>query len=124
VFQFLKSRKYRKETLPMIRGEDHAIEVTFKDYPIRVSDDPQQKRIEYYPDFNTRLLQAIWDVIGDYDQFVASALIEPVPLTVAVKNAPTFLCEIRLKTAKLKHEFMAELPDAIIAALEANNIGR
>jgi hypothetical protein len=124
VFEFLRSRKYRKETLPAIRGEDHAIEVAFKDYPVRVSDDQQRKRIEYYPDFNTRLLHAIWDVIGDYDRFAEKALIEPVSLTVTVKNAPTFLCEIRLKTAKSKRLFTGEFPDAIIAAFKSNNIGR
>ena len=124
MFEFLKSRKYRKETLPAIRGEDHAIEVVFKDYPIRVSDDQQQKRIEYYRDFNTRLLHAIWDAIGDYAKFGERALIEPVSLSVAVKNAPAFICEIRLKTKKSKREFTDEFPDAIIAAFKSNKIGR
>ena len=124
MFEFLKSRTYRKETSPVIRGEDHAIEVAFKDYPVRVSDDQQQKRIEYYPDFNTRLLHAIWDGVGDYDNFAERALIEPVSLTVTVKNAPTFICEIRLKTAKSRRLFTDELPDAIIAAFKSNNIGR
>lgn len=124
MFEFLKSRTYRKDTLPIIRGEDHEIEVAFEQYPIRVSDDQQQKRIEYYPDFNTRLLHAIWDSIGDYEKFAKRASMEPVSLTVTVQNAPTFLCEIRLKTSKSKRLFTGEFPDAIIAALKSNSIGR
>jgi hypothetical protein len=124
VFYFLKRRNYRQLTLPLIGGADHAIEIQFRDFPVRVSEDPLPKRVEYYPDFNVYLIDAIWIAIGDYPAFAGRALVAPVLLTIAVANAPAFCCEIRLGRAITQREFTAQMPDAIIDVLDSNNIGR
>lgn len=121
---FWAKKTYRQTTLPTIRGASRAIEIEFKDYPVRVSDGPPQKRLEYYPDFNVYLMDAVWSAIGDYSQFAARALLAPVLLPIIVNDAPAFFCEIRLKCASTKREFSAEMPDAIIEAFNSNGIGR
>jgi hypothetical protein len=42
---------YRQTTLSEISGRDNGIDITFRNYPVRVSDDSPPRRIEYYPDF-------------------------------------------------------------------------
>jgi hypothetical protein len=110
--------------VPEIRGEDHGIQISFRDFPIGVSEDLPEKRIEYYANFNTRLMDAIWKAIGNFDGFVARALAGPVSLDVYVNDAPVFHCEISLKEVRSKRQFTGELPDAVIKALESANIGR
>ena len=95
-----------------------------RDFPVRVSEDFPEKRIEYYPDFNPRLLDAIWKAIGDFDGFVTRALAGPVSLDVSVKDAPAFRCEISLNERRSKRQFTAELPDALIRAFDSANIRR
>ena len=124
MFGLLKPWKYRHTTMPVIGGEDHGIQISFRNFPIRVSEDLPEKRIEYYSDFNTRLMDAIWKAIGNFDGFVARALAGPVSLDVNVKDAPVFRCEISLKEVRSKRQFTGELPDAVIRALESANIGR
>jgi hypothetical protein len=124
MFGLFRSRKYRQTTLPQIRGEDHGIQVLIRDFPVRVSEDLPAKRIEYYVDFNLRLLDAIWKAIGDFDGFVTRALAGPVSLDISVKDAPAFRCEITLKEGRSKRQFTAELPDALIRAFESASIGR
>ena len=116
-------KQYRRETIP-IRGEDRGIEIAFAGYPIRVSDDGSEVRSEYYPDFNSKLMDAIWTAIGDYASFSQRALEQPVCLDVKVSDAPAFKVEIRMKTTKSKREFTGDLPDAVISALESAHIGR
>ncbi len=124
MFGRFKSRKYRKTTVPEIGGEDHGIQVSFRNFPIRVSEELPEKRIEYYADFNTRRMDAIWKAIGNFDGFVARALAGPVSMDVNVNHAPVFRCEISLKEVRSKRQFTGELPDAVIKALESANIGR
>jgi hypothetical protein len=77
VRNFLAKKTYRQITLPSIRGASRAIEIEFKDYPVRVSDGLPQKRLEYYPDFNVYLMDAVWSAIGDYSQFAAPKCLTP-----------------------------------------------
>lgn len=121
---FSSSRRYRQTTLPQIRGEDHGIQILISNFPVRVSADLPEKRIEYYPDFNLRFLDAIWKAIGDFDGFLARTLAGPVSLDVKVKDAPAFRCEISLRERRSKRQFTAELPDALIRAFESANIRR
>jgi hypothetical protein len=118
------SKQYRRETIASISGEDHGIEIVFRGYPIRVLDDGSEARSEYYPDFNSKLMDAVWTAIGDYVSFSERALEQPVPLDVAVSDAPVFHVEIRLRTKQSKREFTGELPDAVISALKSAHIGR
>jgi hypothetical protein len=124
VFDFRKKKSYVHATLPAIRGESRGVEIEFKNYPVRIADEPTQKRTEYFTDFNVYLMDAIWSAIGDYSMFAARALLASVQLPIIVTNAPAFFCEIRLKCAKTEREFAAELPDAIIEAFKSNDIGR
>ena len=124
MFGLFKSRKCRQTTAPELGGEDHGIQVSFRSFPIRVSEDLPERRIEYYADFNTRLMDAIWKAIGNFDGFVARALTGPVSLDINVKDAPVFRSEISLKEVRSKRQFTGELPDAVIKALESANIGR
>jgi len=110
--------------VPEIRGEDHGIQILLNDFPIRVSEDLPEKRIEYYPDFNPCLIDAIWKAIGNFDDFVAQAMAGPVSLDISVKGAPAFRCEISLKEGRSKRQFTAEMPDALIKALESAAIDR
>src|SRR6266404_5179248 len=118
------NRRYRQETISSIDGEDRGIEIAFTDYPIRVLDDGSEARSEYYPDFNTKLMDAIWTAIGDYVSFSQRALQQPVSLDVKVSDAPVFQIKIRMKTAKSKREFTGDLPDAVISALKSAHISR
>jgi hypothetical protein len=77
MFGLFRSRKYRRTTVPEMRGEDHGIQILIRNFPVRVSEDLPEKRIEYYRDFNTRLMDAIWKAMGDFDSFVAQALAGP-----------------------------------------------
>lgn len=124
MFGLFRSRKYRRTNVPELRGEDHGIQILIRNFPVRVSEDLPEKRIEYYPDFNTRLMDAIWKAIGDFDSFVVQALAGPVSLEVSVKDAPAFRCEVSLKERRSKRQLYAQLPDAVIRALESANIGR
>ncbi len=124
MFGLVNSRKYRQTTVPEMVGEDHGIQISFRNFPIRVSEGSPEKRIEYYADFNTRLMDALWKAIGNFDGFVARALAGPVSLDVNVKDAPAFRCEISLKEVRSKRQFTGELPDAVIKALGSANIGR
>jgi hypothetical protein len=118
------TKRYRQETIFSINGEDRGIEIAFTNYPIRVLDDGSEARSEYYPDFNTRLMDAVWTAIGDYVSFSQRALQQPVSLDVKVSNAPIFQIKIRMKTTKSKREFTGDLPDAVISALKSAQIGR
>jgi hypothetical protein len=118
------NKKYRRETLSLISGEDRGIEIAFGGYPIRVSDDGSEARSEYYPDFNSRLMDAIWMAIGDYATFSERALKQPVSMDVKVSHAPIFQVAIRIEAAKSKREFTGDLPDAVISALKSARIGR
>jgi hypothetical protein len=118
------SKKYRLETLSLISGEDRGIEIAFRGYPIRVSDDGTEARSEYYPDFNSRLMDAIWIAIGDYPTFSERALKQPVSMEVKVSDAPIFHVAIRMEAAKSKREFTGDLPDAVMHALKSAHIGR
>ena len=115
---------YCHSLLPIIEGEERGVEIKLKGYPIRISETQPPKRIEYYTDFNVRLIDAIWDAIGDYPQFAQRALIAPVELTIVVKDAPVFFCEISLKSAKSQREFADEMLDAIIKAFKSADIRR
>jgi hypothetical protein len=118
------TKQYRQETIASINGEDRGIEIAFTDYPIRVLDDGTEARSEYYPDFNTKLMDSIWVAIGDYVSFSRRALEQPVPLNVKVSDAPVFQVKIRMKTTKSKREFTSDLSDAVISALKSAHIGR
>jgi hypothetical protein len=124
MFGLFRSRKYRRTTVPEMRGEDHGIQILIRNFPVRVSEDLPEKRIEYYRDFNTRLMDAIWKAMGDFDSFVAQALAGPVSLDVSVKDAPAFRCEVSLKERRSKRQLYGQLPDAVIRALESANMGR
>jgi hypothetical protein len=121
---FKETKPYRRETISSISGEDRGIEIAFAGYPIRVLDDGSEARAEYYPDFNSKLMDAIWTAIGDYVSFSRRALEQSVRLDVKVSDAPVFQVEIRMKTTKTKREFTGDLPDAVISALKSENIGR
>jgi hypothetical protein len=124
VFGLFKARKYGKASVPEIRGEDHGIQIVLRDFPVRVSEDAPEKRIEYYTDFNPRLIDAIWKAIGNFDDFVTQAIAGPVCLDVTVKDAPAFRCEIRLSERRSKRDFIAEMPDALIKAFQSADIRR
>jgi hypothetical protein len=119
-----RQKSYRSQILATLCGTEHGITVCFRDYPIRVSDAPPQTRIEYFPDFNVALLSAIWVALGDFEDFARRALAAPVALSLTIANAPPFSCSIGLQVMKSKSRFRAELPDAVIAALRSQNIGR
>jgi hypothetical protein len=124
MFRRLVPRQYKQTTVAEIRGEDHGIRILIRDFPIRVSEDLPERRIEYYPDFNPRFIDAIWNAIGDFDSFIAQALAGGVSLDISVKDAPVFRCEINIDESRTKRQFRGEMPDALIKALASANIRR
>lgn len=124
MFGLFKKKKYRQEILPIVAGEAHGIKVTFRNYPIRIVEGEPDHRVEFYPDFNSRLIRAIWNEIKDFDDFMRRATVGFVSFSVVVKDAPTFILEFQLHSNKSKREFTAEMPDAVINAFEREKIGR
>jgi len=119
-----KKKQYQNIFLPYLEGEDHGIKVSFKNFLVRESEDLEKNRIEYFPDFNTFLIESIWKEITDFEIFIAKARIEPVLLTLKIRNCDPISLKILLNEDKTKRQFMAEMPDAIIKAFDQERIGR
>jgi hypothetical protein len=83
-----------------------------------------EKRIEYYPDFNPRLIDAIWKGSTISMTFSPGRMAGPASLVIRVKDAPPFRCEIGVKEGRSKCDFTGKMPDALIKALESADIGR
>jgi hypothetical protein len=124
MFELFRQKPRRQEILFNVSGEEHGIEVSLRNYPVGFTEEEPERRVECYPDFNGRMIDAIWKEIGRFECFASRALKGTVSLNVKVKGAPEFICDIRLLKDKSERQFMAEFPDAIIAAFKNSGIGR
>lgn len=121
MFGLFRKKKYRTGILPIVSGEANGIKVLFRNFPVRFWEcEPDQRLVE--PDFMTSLLDSIFAEIKDFDRFMKDSVKQSLTLNIKVNRFPNVIMEIQLKDIKKKRQFDSELPDAIINALEAENI--
>jgi hypothetical protein len=124
MFNLFKKKKYQTKILPEITGSAHGITVTFSDFPVRALESDPEKLFEFHTDFNTELLNAVYDRMGDLEIFVKRARTHPVTFSLKTSQSPSFHISISLNVDKAKDYFDEELPDAIIDIFEKYNIKR
>jgi len=104
---------YHAAFVPVVEGEAHGIQVCLRNYPVREADDGSGKRVEFFPDFNVFLLDAILEAISEYDRFInVDACGSPDQFYLTVRDCSPIPFTIRVAERKSKRQFRAEMPDA------------
>jgi hypothetical protein len=122
MFGASKEKKFNERFLPNLTGEAHGVEISFLNFPIRVTESSPRQRVEYFRDFNERLIDAIWDEIRDFDAFIAKAVVEHVSFKLKIPGAPPLLLLIQVLEPKSKEQFALEMRDALANAIRKENI--